>query len=228
MQSKTIIRLAVFNICFAALEVVLFSPGLLDLGSKPIAAVAAAALSVGGFFGVNYWLLNHQTPSVQAGNLKDAGDYREALESWKSSRNPFNQELDLAVHQLDLFYQKNTALKALLGDQAKEPGNPYLSISEDVEECLFSNMKKLITRMTILDLTDGSRFPMHHEFIRGVLAENRKLLTQYDNLIIEISQIGDSTEMDDLHLESITEALRELRDASPAQQMQQTEGSGEE
>ena len=229
MHSKSYIKLAVFNLCFAVLEVVLFSPGLLDLGSKPVAAVIAAALSVGTFFGVNYWLLNNQPLSVQSGRLHKAQDYRDALESWKSSKNPFNQELTEAIHQIDLFYQKNTALKALLGDQAKEPGNPYLSITEDVEECLFANMKKLINRMTILDLEDGSRFPMHHEFIRGVLDQNRKLLTQYDNLIIEISQIGDSAGMEDLHLDSITEALRELRDTSTApQQLQQMQQSGEE
>jgi hypothetical protein len=229
LHSRSYIKLAVFNICFAVLQVILFSPGLADLGSKPVAAVITAALSVGAFFGVNYWLLNDQPLSVQSGKLRDAQDYRDALESWKSAKNPFNQELSEAVHQLDLFHQKNTALKALLGDQAKEPGNPYLSITEDVEECLFANMKKLINRMTILDLEDGSRFPMHHEFIRGVLDQNRNLLTQYDNLIIEISQIGDSAVMDDLHLDSITEALRELRDSTPApQQLQQAQQSGEE
>ena len=228
MQTKSIIKLAVFNVCFAVLEIVLFSPGLADLGSKPIAAVAAAALSAGTFFGVNYWLLNNQPLSVQSGRLRDAQDYRDALESWKSGKNPFNNELDEAIHQLDLFHQKNTALKALLGDQAKEPGNPYLSITEDVEECLFSNMKKLINRMTILDVNDGTRFPMHHEFIRGVLTQNRQLLTQYDNLIIEISQIGDSSEIEDLHLESITEALRELRDAPPVQQLQPSGKSDEQ
>ena len=94
-----------------------------------------------------------------------------------------------------------------------------------MQDCLFSNMKKIINRMTILNLNEPSRFPMHNEFIRSVLNQNDQLLTQYDNLIIEISQIGDTANMDNLHLENITEALHELRDGTPmtevSQQLQQ-------
>lgn len=223
LKSKKIGILLGFNAAFAVLEILLFSRGLLNIGENPIAAVIAAALSVGVFIGVNYWLLNSgdQPMTAHSGKLRDAQDYREALESWKSNKNPFNNELNEAIHQLDLYYQKQTALKALLGDQAKEPGNPFLSVSEDVRTCLFGNMKKLINRMTILDFEDQSRFPMHYEFIQGVLAQNRQLLNQYDNLIIEISQIGDSTELENLHLDNITEALRELRDGTPASEVSQ-------
>ncbi len=227
MKSNTIWKLLAFNAGFAVLEIVLFSRGLVNITRIPVAAVIAAAVSVGLFFGVNYWLLSSgdKPIAVKSSKFRDAQDYREALQSWKSSRNPFNNELNEATHQLDLFYQKQTALKALLGDQAKEPGNPFLSMSEDVQDCLFSNMKKLINRMTILDLEDQSRFPMHYEFIHSVLSQNKQLLTQYDNLIIEISQIGDTANMEDLHLENITEALRELRDGTPmtevSQQLQQ-------
>ncbi|MBQ4464746.1 MAG: hypothetical protein II916_02115 [Oscillospiraceae bacterium] len=212
-----------FNAGFAVLEVVLFSRGLLNLAANPIAAVIAAAISVGVFIGVNYWLLNRkdQPISVQSTRFRDAQDYREALQSWRSSKNPFNNELNEATHQLDLFYQKQTALKALLGDQAKEPGNPFLSLSEDVQDCLFSNMKKIITRMTILDLEDQSRFPMHYEFLHKVLTQNKQLLNQYDNLIIEISQIGDSADMENLHLDNITAALHELRDGASASEVTQ-------
>lgn len=228
MKKSQLIKLAVFNICFAVLEVVLFSPSLGNLTAKPLAAVAAAAMSIGAFFGVNYWLLNSQPPSVQSGNLRDAQDHRDALESWKSGRNPFNKELDEAIHQLDQFRQKEAALRSLLGDQAKEPGNPYVSLSEDVQNALLSNMKKLINRMTIVDLKDASRFPVHYEFIREVLAQNRKLLTQFENLIIEVSQIGDSASAEDLHLDAITEALHELREDNAPQELLQSQSAGEE
>lgn len=223
LKSNVIWKLLAFNAGFAVLEVVLFSRGLLNLGANAVAAIIAAVLSVGAFIGVNYWFLSsgEHPHAVQSGKLRNAQDYREALEGWQSPKNPFNNELREAMHQLDLFYQKQTALQVLLGDQAKEPGNPFLSLSSDVQDCLFANMKKLINRMTILDLEDQSRFPMHYEFIRDVIAQNKQLLGQYDNLIIEISQIGDSTELENLHLEHITEALRELRDGTPAAEVSQ-------
>ena len=222
MKKNTVWKLLLFNICFAVLEVILFSPGLVHLTAKPVLALIVGALSVGAFVGVNYFLLT--CTSDQSGKLRDAQDYRDALRHFKTRQNPFNSELDEAIHQLDQFYQKQTALKALLGESSDD-GNPFLAISEDVEECLFANMKKLTNRMTILDAAEPERFPMHHAFIREVLAQNKKLLVQYDNLIIEISQIGDNAQMQDLHLEHITEALRELRSGSPeaeeGMQMQQ-------
>ena len=224
MRSGKFWKLFGFNAAFAVLEIVLFSRGLLNIGAKPVAAVLAAAVSVGVFIGVNYWLLNSSSlpMTAQSKKLRDEQDYREALESWKSQQNPFNNELDEAIRQLELFCQKQAALRALLGDQAKEPGNPFLSVSEDVRACLFSNMKKLINRMTILDLEDPSRFPMHYDFIWGVIAQNKEVLTQYDNLIIEISQIGDTAGTADLRLDHITEALRELRSGTPAQEQEKS------
>ncbi len=229
MRASTIWKLVAFNLGIIALEIVLFSPGVLHIVSRfgTGVGVVVGILSAILFIGVNYWLLSSgdKPISVKSTKLDDAQDFREALQSWKSPRNPFNNELNEATGQIDLFFQKQKALKELLGDQAKEPGNPFLSMSEDVQDCLFSNMKKIINRMTILNLNEPSRFPMHNEFIRSVLNQNDQLLTQYDNLIIEISQIGDTANMDNLHLENITEALHELRGGTPmtevSQQLQQ-------
>ena len=213
VKQETIIKLAVFNVIFVIAEVVMFSRGLGNLASDPLTALVIGAASLAAFIGVNYWILVSagKRKAVKTDKLKNAQDYREALESWQGPKNPFNNELREAIHQLDLYYQKQTALKALLGDQAKEPGNPFLSVSEDVQGCLFSNMKKLLNRMTILDPEDHSKMPLHTEFIHHVLGQNKQLLSQYDNLIIEISQIGDSKDLENLHLENITDALRELR-----------------
>ena len=233
MKSKTKVLLAVFNILFVIVEIVLFSRGLLNLGAHLIPALLAALLSVAAFVGINYWILtgSGKRRHVSTDKLKDLDDYRDALEAWQEKQNPFNPELRQAVHQLDLFCQKQTALKALLGDNAKEEGNPFLSVSEDVRHCLLSNMRKLLNRMTILDPTDQSKYPLHNEFVHHVLGQNKQLLSQYDNLIIEISQIGDSKDLENLHLDNITEALRELRDehAAPAEEsgMMMQQGSQE-
>lgn len=214
MQKNQWIRLAVFNSCFALLEIVLFSRGLVNLGSRLIPAVVTVLVSAVVFFGVNYWLLNSsgRRKHYKMDKLRSVQDYRDALSSWESRDNPFGSEVQEGVRQLDLFKQKETALKALLGEQAKDPADPFLSVSNDVRDCLLSNMRKILNRMTIIDPMDASKFPMHNEFLHHVLGQNKQLLSQYDNLIIEISQIGDSKELENLHLDNITKALRELRD----------------
>lgn len=212
MKKETVIGLAGFNLLFAAAEIILFS-ALRDSGAKPAASLLAGVISFAVFVAVNYCIFTFvgRRKPVRTSKLKDAQDYREALESWESKQNPFNNELRQAIHQLDLFYQKKTALKALLGEEDKAE-NPFLSVSSDVQDFLFSNMKKLLNRMTIMDMADHSRIPMHNEYIQHILSQNKQLLSQYDNLIIEISQIGDSKDLGSLDLENITEALRELRD----------------
>lgn len=214
LKTNQLIALAVFNILFAVTEILLFSRGFLNLGASLVPALIAGVLSMGVFFGVNYFILTNsgRRKHYKIDKIKSVQDYRESLSSWQDKSNPFNAELREAVHQLDLFTQKETALKALLGEQSKESGNPFITVSNDVRVCLLSNMRKLLNRMTILDPMDQAKYPTHNEFIHHVLGQNKQLLSQYDNLIIEISQIGDSKDFGNLHLDNITEALRELRD----------------
>ena len=217
MNGKKFFLLTVFNLSFVILEVILFSRGFLNLGRDLALAFAVAAMSVAAFLGVNYAILNESEKKKlhKSNKLKDIQDYREAIAAWSGKNNPFNSEIREAVHQIDLFNQKQAALKVLLGEQAREPANPFMNVSEDVRNCLLSNMRKFLNRMMILDPTDQSKFPMHNAFIHHILGQNRQLLSQYDNLIIEISQIGDSSNLEDLNLDSITEALRELHDENP-------------
>lgn len=221
MKSNTLVGLAVFNIAFVLLEVILYSRGLVNLAAQPVPALIAGVVSAAAFIGVNYCILTFsgRKKRYQPDKLHSVQDYREALAYWQQPGHPFQQEVTMAIRQLDLFYQKQTALRALLGDDARKQDNPFLSVSDDVRNYLLSNMKKILNRMTILDPNEQSRIPMHTEFLHHVLGQNKQLLSQYDNLIIEISQIGDTAEMENLNLEAITNALRDLRDDRPAQTM---------
>lgn len=214
LDQKQLVKLLVFNVLFAAAEIILYSKGIVNLGARLLPAVIVGGVSIALFLGINFLILNStgKKKHVRLDKVKTVQDYRDALTAWQGKSNPFNPELREAVHQLDLFTQKETALKALLGDQAKEPTNPFMIVSNDVRDCLLSNMRKLLNRMTILDPNDQNLYPTHNGFIHHVLGQNKQLLSQYDNLIIEISQIGDTSNADDLHLENITAALREMRD----------------
>lgn len=228
LHKDAVWKLALFNGLLVVGDVVLFSKGLVNLMQYPVAAIAAGAVSAALFIGVNYWILNDAgtNPGFHSGKLKDVDDYENALEFWVNKSNPFRNDAKAAISQLRVFRKKKYALKALLGDQAKEEGSPFLSVSDDVESCLLTNMKRLLNRMTIIDPAERTKFPIHAEYIRHILAQNSQILTEYDNLVIEISQIGDSTNVQSLQLEAITQALRELRDdqeTPAAQAVQESE-----
>ena len=205
------IKMLIFNIVFVIVEIILYSKGLVNLLSMPIVALVVGVLSIGAFIGVNYYLLNDtgSNKALRMERLKTLPDYQEALDNWSGRGNPFHQEIREAQHQLELFQQKETALKTLLGDEAEE-GNPFIAVSDDVNSCLLGNMKKIVTRMSISDFSDSSQTPANLNFLKQVIEQNKQILSQYDNLIIEVSQIG--THATPENLENITNALRQLRD----------------
>ena len=207
------IKLLIFNIVFVIIEIILYSRGLVNLLSVPIVALIAGVLSIGVFIGVNYYLLNNDgsKKALRMERLKTLPDYQQALDNWSGRGNPFHKEIREAQHQLELFQQKETALKALLGEEAEE-GNPFIEVSHDVNDCLLGNMKKIVTRMSISDFSDSSQISANTKFLKQVIGQNKQILSQYDNLIIEVSQIG--THATPENLENITNALRQLRDSN--------------
>ena len=212
MDMKKLLKLLGFNLLFVVLEVILLR-GVLDSATNMIPVLALILMSAGAFFGVNYMIINkkEKKKALKMDKLRTIDDYREALYSYHSRNNPSESELREAVYQLDLFQQREDSLRALLGDQFKEPANPFVTVSDEVKAALLSNIKKCRNRRVFSDLADTARFPMHNEYLHHTLGQNRQLLSQYDSLIIEISQIGNNTETENLHLDSITSALKELR-----------------
>ncbi|MBR3630110.1 MAG: hypothetical protein IKN55_06520 [Oscillospiraceae bacterium] len=212
MDMKKILKLIGFNFLFVILEVILFR-GVIDSASSLLPVLALIMMSGSAFFGVNYMIINKKDKRkmLKMDKLRTIEDYREALYKYHSRNNPFESELREAVYQLDLFQQREDSLRALLGDQFKEPANPFVTVSDEVKDAVLSNIRKFLNRMMIIDYADTARFPMHNEFLHHALGQNRQLLSQYDSLIIEISQIGNSEETQNLHLDSITSALKELR-----------------
>lgn len=221
-------KLFFFNLLLVITEVILFSRGLVNLSAHRIPAIVTGVLSAAAFIGVNYWILNaaNTDPGFHSERLRDAEDYQNAFEFWMKKSNPFRAEMRTAHHQIEVFRKKNRALRALLGEQARQEGSPFFSVSEDVESCLLTNSKKILNRMTIIDPSEKTKYPMHAEFIRRILSQNQQLLSEYDNLVIEISQIGDTSQVQSLQLEAITQALRELRDENTGYTAKPAEDAG--
>ena len=209
---KKLLKLLGFNILFVVLEVILLRV-VLNNGADLLSLLALLVMSGGAFFGTNYMIINkkEKKKALKMDKLRTVEDYREALYGYHSKNNPFNSELREAVYQLDVFQQCEDNLRALLGDEAKNSSNPFVSVSDEVRDVLLGNIKKFLNRMMIIDPNDTAKFPMHNEYLHHVLGQNRQLLGQYDSLIIEISQIGNTQEAENLHLDSITGALKELR-----------------
>lgn len=209
MQKGLIPKLLCFNGALAMAIILLYSPGFCCLQEKntllaAILAVLAAAL----FFSVNYLLLTAKPKlRYRAEQLDSMKDCRAALED-ASDHPRFQNEVTRALRQIDSFSRKETALKAIL---PSDSDGPFLQVSEDVETCLLANQRRILNRIAISDSTDPAKNAEHLGYLHSVLDNSDRILSQFEALLIEISQIGDSGEAANLNLDAITEALRDLR-----------------
>lgn len=198
------LKIILFNFLLIIIEIIIYAGNIL----QPIEKLTAGCMSVVIFWAVNYYFLkqiDRKKFPVNLMNLKNIQDYKLALKFWKHKAKPFRQELNTAIHQLELCSQKKLALKLI-----EQKNAMFESVNQDVQNYLCCNMQKIINRMLILDFSEQSKLQMHKAYLSRVLEENQNLLNQYDNFIIEISQLQDQTNQMP-YLEIMTRALQELR-----------------
>ena len=69
----------------------------------------------------------------------------------------------------------------------------------------------------IYDKGDSHKYNMHVTYLQQVLGENAHVLSDFENLILEVSQIGDDANAATPCLNELTNALRSMRSgADPA------------
>lgn len=153
--------------------------------------------------------LNSAASISKPSKLKDLSDYRKALEAWISEDTPFTDQIRIAVNQIDSLERKQKALRSIL-DDTKE--SPFLSTADDVERYVLANSKRVLNRVMIYDGTDRSKLREHAFYLQDILQKNAKVLSDFENLILEVSQIGDDQSADTPFLRELTEALRSVRD----------------
>ncbi len=177
------------------------------LNGELLVLLGAVALTVAGCALV----MHFDSASVisKPDKLKDAGDFRKALTAWLAEDTPFNDLIRVAVSHLESLERKEKALRSIL-DETK--GSPFLSTADDVEHYILANTKRFLNRIMISDGTDQSRMRNHISYLQQLLQQDAKVLGDFENLIVEVSQIGDDSQTETPCLKELTEALRSMRE----------------
>ncbi len=178
---------------------------------KYLVLIGVIALSLG-----IDWLILHQNSATaisDAKKLKDADDYIRAFEAWLNEDTPFSDYIRLAINQLESLNRKQKALRTIIDDSSE---NPFLTTAGEVEQYVLANCKRILNRVMIYDKGDSHKLQMHTTYLQGVLGENAHVLSDFENLILEISQIGDNaTAASTPCLTELTNALRSVRSNGP-------------
>ena len=145
-----------------------------------------------------------------AKRLKTPDDYITAFEAWQYEDTPFVDQIKLACSQVQSLKRKQAALRSIL-DDSKD--SPFLTTASDVERYILANSKRILNRVMIYDQGEPYKYNTHVQYLQGVLGENAKVLSDFENLILEVSQIGDDASSASTPcLTELTNALRSVRE----------------
>ena len=223
MQSKTKIALLFLTGLEILAALLLFNLlGGASFGARIAVLVAVVLISLA----MDAAVLHGNSASVvsDAKKLKDADDYIRAFNAWLNEETPFADYIKIAIKQLESLKRKQKALRAVL-DDSKD--SPFLSTADEVDQYILANCKRILNRVMIYDQGDAHKFNMHAAYLQEVLGENAHVLSDFENLILEVSQIGDNaTAASTPCLTELTNALRSVR-SSGAEAWEQSNSTGE-
>jgi len=145
-------------------------------------------------------------------------EFDERCRISRRDRLPFLPELQLASQQLRTLTQKQNALRELLKDSQD---SPFLSVGNDVTTYILTNCKHILSRVIIYGPSNNAEVEIHRRSLRELIADNARVLTDFEKLLVEISQIGDDITAETPCLNELTEALRSVRQTGDDDDWQQ-------
>ena len=208
MRNSTKFILLALAVGEAVLAVVLYH--LLSGVSSPVAKYLVLLAVIGLSLGIDALIIRGSSAESvsDAKRLKDTDDYIKAFQAWLWEETPFAEQIKIALRQLESLKRKQAALRAIL-DDTKD--SPFLSVANDVNAYILANCRKVLNRVMIYDSAEPHKYSMHAAYLQEVLGENAHMLSDFENLILEVSQIGDDTAAATPCLTELTNALRQVR-----------------
>ena len=211
----------IFNLVIAGLGALLFgSTGILDSAGLSIIAIIliVALLSAGNYyfvklaaFGKKAFQRSYIIDEHTFESLNEPEDYINVMKDLKDY--PMcRQEAVRMIDQWELFVKKSNTL-----DTISSGGGVYELVNQDIQSVMLNNMTMFMKRTAIMQ--SSSRYEelsTHKSYLRMLTARNDKILQDYTNLLVEVSQMTDNeknnTEIRSLKLiiDSIHEYKKEI------------------
>lgn len=211
----------IFNLIIAGLGALIFGgTNILDSAGLSIIAIIliVAVLSAGNYFFVKVAALgkkafrrSYMIDENTFDSLNEPDDYINVMKELKDY--PLcRQEASKMIEQWELFRKKSETL-----DTISSSGGVYELVNQDIQSVMLNNMTMFMKRTAIMQ--SSSRYEeinTHKGYLRMLTDRNDKILQDYTNLLIEVSQMTDnernSTEIRSLKLiiDSIHEYKKEM------------------
>lgn len=142
----------------------------------------------------------------QISEPETAADYIRAFQSIGCMNPELLSQTEHAVTQLHQLEHKRRGLLAMLGAD-----HPFLQMAADAERYVLGNCRQIYRRFYYCDLSDPALLQQHMLFASERLRENDRVLADYENLVIEVTQMDDSDAVPVPCMDTVTDTLRRIR-----------------
>ena len=116
--------------------------------------------------------------------LQTRADYLRNFRAMTLYEMPLGIYGERALHQIERLEQKQQALRTMLGKD-----HPFIRNGDEAERYILKNCKQILYRLKFCDQSNPDLCRMHAEYLEGRLADNEKILRDYENLVIEVTQL---------------------------------------
>ena len=132
----------------------------------------------------------------------------------RHSNAQIRRSIDIVNDQIQRFKRRKTVLLQVMGTETGDlDGGALGDLIQSVEDVLANNIRKLINRIEIFDdqgIPDVIKESIR--YIENLLFKNNEILTDFEKLITEASQMGEVQEEKDLSkLRDVINAMQSLR-----------------
>ena len=153
-----------------------------------------------------------------AAQPKSSADFRSQFSALPLDTMPLGKYGWDADAQLRLLDNQKKALTEMLGKT-----HPFQKNAADAEQYVLNNCKQVLYRLRYCDQSDPAFCRIHAEYMQQRLAENARVLRDFEKLIIEVTQMNDDTPVQEPCLDVLADTLRNMRvqENMPQQRMMQ-------
>lgn len=228
------IKIAVLNLAIAIIDIMIFSPGLLNI---EIGGISAFETAFGGtvifvsvvvlIYGNYKFLIQRErvVPSVEIKNIEDC------IASLKVSykKKTFSKDITVILGQIERFNKKEETINDILlqkFNSSEMSYSKFKSVVNNVEGLIFINIKSILNRLNAFDegeyksINKKSNFTkeviqtrkeIYNEyisFVKNSIEDNEEILLKMDKFLLEISKFNS---LEDGEIENLSQ-MKEIDD----------------
>ena len=145
-------------------------------------------------------------PPESGEKLRSSSDYLTQLRMMQLDTMPLGSYGRRAMEQIELLERQMQAIGELTGTE-----NPFAEQTDKAAQFIYANCKQIIYRLKYGDQGDPAFRGIHEAYLGSCLRENDKVLHDFGQLILEVTQMERDLTSEAPCLDILADTLRDVR-----------------